>query len=215
MCGLIRLLLIRFPGRAFVFAGDAGYGTHEVARFCHRHRCRLTLVSNLHPDANLFDPPPPYPGTGRPRRKGERRPKPRAAATAFTRREVGWYGGGQRRVDTLEGTGHWYKAGRGLVPLRWVFVWDVTGTHREEYFFTTDPELTPAAIIGHYCGRWNIEIYLADCTSRRGWVCAGRIGYHRRDGVARAGRVVPATSGRPHRRSRMPDTTRRPTPPRA
>lgn len=70
MCGPLRVLLIRFPGRAFVFAGDCGYGTHEVARFCYRHRARLTLVSKLHPDANLFDPPPPYAGKGRPRLKG-------------------------------------------------------------------------------------------------------------------------------------------------
>jgi hypothetical protein len=30
MCRLLRLVLIRFPGRTFVFAGDSGYGTHEV-----------------------------------------------------------------------------------------------------------------------------------------------------------------------------------------
>jgi hypothetical protein len=36
-----------------------------------------------------------------------------------------------------------------------VFVRDTTGTHRDEYFLTTDP--APAAVVGHYCGRWNIE----------------------------------------------------------
>lgn len=178
MCGLLRLLLIRFPDRTFVFTGDSGYGTHEVARFCHRHRARLTLVSKLHPDANLFDPPPPYTGKGRPRVKGQERPKPRAAvaaATAFTRRQVGWYGGGKRRVETLDGIGHWYKSGRGLVPVRWVFVRDATGTHRDEYFFTTDPSLTPSAVIGHYCGRWNIETTFQEARSglgletTRGW----------------------------------------------
>ena len=177
-CVLLRLLLMRFPGRSFVFAGDSGYGTHAVARFCHRHRTRLTLVSKLHPDANLFDPPPRYTGAGRPRVKGDRRQKPRqavAAATAFTRRRVGWYGGGKRRVETLDGTGHWYKSGAGLVPLRWVFVRDVTGTHRDEYFFTTDPSLTPTAVIGYYCGRWNIETTFQEARSAlglestRGW----------------------------------------------
>jgi len=179
-CVLLRLLLIRFPGRTFVFAGDSGYGTHEVARFCYRHRTRLTLVSKLHPDANLFDPPPPYTGTGRPRVKGDRREKPRqavAAAESFTRLEVGWYGGGKRHVDTADGTGHWYKGGCGLVPLRWVFVRDATGTHRDEYFFTTDPSLGPTAVIGHYCGRWNIETTFQEARSAlglettRGW-CA-------------------------------------------
>jgi hypothetical protein len=160
MCRLLRLLLIRFPGRSFVFVGDSSYGTHKVTRFCHRHRDRLTLVSKFHPDANLFDPPPSKRGKGRPRLKGQRRPKPRqavAAARHFTRRTVAWYGGGQRQVETLEGTGHWYKAGKKLVPLRWVFVRDKSGTHRDEYFFTTDLSLGAKPVIGYYCGRWNIE----------------------------------------------------------
>jgi len=136
------------------------------------------LVSKLHPDANLFDPPPPYAGTGRPRLKGQRRPKPRqavAATTTFARLEVGWYGGGKRRVETADGTGHWYKAGAGLVPLCGVFVRDTTGTHRDEYFFTTDPNRTPTAVIGYYCGRWNIETTFQDARSAlglettRGW----------------------------------------------
>lgn len=178
LCGRLGVLLMRFPGRTFVFAGDSGYGTHEVARFCYRHRGRLTLVGKIHPDANLFDPPPPYAGNGRPRVKGGRRPTPRAAvaaAAAFARLEVGWYGGGQRRVECLDGTGHWYKGGAGLVPVRWVFVRDKTGTHRDEYFFTTDPNLAPAAVIGHYCGRWNIETTFQDARSApglestRGW----------------------------------------------
>ena len=121
MCVLLRVLLIRFPNRTFVFAGDAGYGTHEFTRFCRRHHDRLTLVSKLHPDANVFDPPPPYAGKGRPRVKGTRLPKPRQAvdaATTLTPLKVGWYGGGRRQVDTLTGTGHWYKAGRGLVAIR-------------------------------------------------------------------------------------------------
>src|SRR4029450_2107184 len=33
MCRLLRLVLLRCPGRSFVFVGDAGYGTHAVARF--------------------------------------------------------------------------------------------------------------------------------------------------------------------------------------
>jgi len=167
MCRLLRLLLLRFPGRSFVFAGDAGYGTHEVARFCHRHRARLTLVSKCHPDANLFAPPPPYAGNGRPRVKGHRVPKPRqAAATARRARlTVAWYGGGTRKVEAATGTGHWYKGGGGLVPIRWVFVHDATGTHRDEYLFTTDPGLTPDAVVGTYCGRWSIETTFQECRS--------------------------------------------------
>lgn len=159
MCRLLRLLLIRFPDRTFIFVGDSSYGTHELARFCRRHRARLTLVSKLHPAANLYEPPPAYTGRGRPRVKGAKLPKP--SATASTRRRqrltVGCYGGGTRQVDIVSATGCWHKSGRGLVPLRWVFVHDRTGTHRDEYFFTTDPDLPPAAVVGLYTGRWNIE----------------------------------------------------------
>lgn len=159
MCRLLRLMLLWFPQRTFVFVGDAGYGSHEVARFCYRHRCRLTLVSKLHPQANLHEPPPPYAGKGRPRQKGAKLPKPcqAAAAASLLPLEVGWYGGGRRSVAHTSAVGGWYKAGAGLVPIRWVFVRDQTGTHRDEYFFTTDAALTPEAVIGHYTSRWNIE----------------------------------------------------------
>ena len=48
-------------------------------------------------------------------------------------------------------------------------------THREEYFFTTDPGLSPAAVIGYYRGRWNVETTFQECRSAlgrettRGW----------------------------------------------
>lgn len=159
MATLLRVMLLRFPDRRFVFAGDAGYGTHELARFVRRHRARLTLVSKLHPEANLFDPPPPYRGNGRPPVKGARRPKPSQAAAAaeLLPEEVAWYGGGTRSVGVAHGTGHWYKAGEGLVEIAWVFVRDRTGTHRDEFFFSTDPAMDPVAMVEAYAGRWNIE----------------------------------------------------------
>ena len=178
MVRLLRLMLRWFPDRRFVFVGDSAYGTHEVARFCHRHHDRLCLVSKLHPEANLFEPPPTYNGKGRPRVKGEQRPKPRegvSAARRYKRLTVGWYGGGTRRVETVTGTGHWYKAGEGLVPILWVFVRDREGTHRDEYFYTTDVRLGARQVIASYTGRWNIEITFQEVRSclhletARGW----------------------------------------------
>lgn len=159
MCRLLRALSLRFPERRFVFVGDSGDGTHEVARSCPRHRARLTLVSKPCPEANLDDPPPPYSGEGRPRVRGARLPKPSQAVAAARKRRrwrVAWYGGGTRRVEVVSGTGHWHESGRGLGGWRWVFVADRGGTHRDEDFFTTDPALEPAAAIGRYWGRWNI-----------------------------------------------------------
>jgi hypothetical protein len=179
MCVLLRVLLRWFPGRRFTFVGDAGYGTHAVARFCHRHRQRLTLASKFHPKANLYEAPPPYAGKGRPRVKGAALPKPHeVVACARTRwLTVGWYGGGRRRVEVVSGTGQWYKSGKGLVPVRWVYVRDRDGTHRDEYFFSTDLSLSPAAIVEQYTARWNIETTFEELRAHlglettRGW-CA-------------------------------------------
>jgi hypothetical protein len=159
MATLLRVLLLWFPERSFIFVGDASYGTHELARFCHRHRTRLTLVSKLHPEANLFEPPGPYRGNGRPAVKGRALPKPCQVATTAALRavSVGWYGGGTRVVEIAGGTGHGYKSGQGLIPIGWVFVRDRTGTHRDESFFSTDPAMDPVAMIAASTGRWNLE----------------------------------------------------------
>ena len=79
-----------------------------------------------------------------------------------------------------------------------------------------DAEAYPLdALADLYRRRWRVEKDQADCPSSGGRVGTRRVGYHRRDGAARAGRVVPAAPRGPYRRSRMPDTTRRPAPPRA
>jgi hypothetical protein len=159
---LLALLIHWFPDRQFVFAGDGGYGTHALARFAHRHRRHLSLVSLFYPNAGLYDPPPEVVGkrNGRPRKKGARRPAPEAVVAATpepTALNVSWYGGTRRDVETVSGTGQWFKSGKGLVPVLWVFVRDRTGTHRDSYLFSTELTLTAAQVIEMYTGRWSIE----------------------------------------------------------
>jgi hypothetical protein len=175
---LPRLRLRWFPDRRFVFVGDSAYGTHETARFRHRHRDRLTWVSQFHPEANLFEPPPPYDGHGRLRVKGARRPKPRQAVEATPPRRrmtVAWYGGGTRRVETATADGPWYKKGESRVPIRWAFVHDRDGTHRDESFYATDPTFDVRRIVETDTGRWNIETTFQETRSElhipttRGW----------------------------------------------
>ena len=149
-----------FPDRQFVLAADGNYATHELAKLATRFPGRLTFVSKFYPNANLHAPAPAYAGHGRPPQKGPELPCPAAAVAQASRRQrlnVGWYGGGRRDVAVVTGTGLWYRSGEGTVPVRWVFVQDQTGTHRDEYFFTTDQQMSPAAIIETYTGRWNIE----------------------------------------------------------
>jgi DDE superfamily endonuclease len=159
-----------FRQRRLVLSADGNYGSHEMARFAARHRRRLTLVSKFYPEAQLYEPPPPYTGHGRPRVKGAKQPTPAqvVAASQCTPLHVAWYGGGQRDVEVVSGTGHWYKAGEGLVGVRWVFVHDVSGTHRDEYFFTTDSTLSSQAILETYVGRWNEETTFQEMRSYLG-----------------------------------------------
>jgi hypothetical protein len=176
---LVRLVRRWFPDREFLLAGDAGYGSHETAALARRQKGKVHVVSKFPANANLDEPPPPYTGHGRPRVKGKKLPSPQevVAQAPRTRLNVAWYGGGRRAVDIVSGTGHWYKAGQGLVEVRWVYVQDRTGTHREEYFYSTDATMTPQAIIAEYTGRWNLETTFEEARpylgleSTRGW-CA-------------------------------------------
>jgi hypothetical protein len=157
---LLRILLRWFPDRHFTFAGDSGFGSHELAHFAQQRPGRLTLVSKFHPKANLYGPPPPYTGKGRPPQKGPKAPSPQAVVAGGAERvrlKVAWYGGGRREVEVVSGVGWWYKSGVGLVAIRWVYVHDLTGTHRDDYLYSTDVMLTPAEIIEKYTQRWNIE----------------------------------------------------------
>jgi len=170
---LMATLIHWFPERRFILLGDGGYASHELARFCHRHRRHLTLVSRFHPQANLYEAPttPRSKKAGRPRTKGRRLSKPdavvkRSQGKRFT---VNWYGGQTRRVELIWGEAHWYKAGNGLVPIRWVFVHDIEGTHRDEYFYSTDPTMSPDRIVSLYTGRWSIEVTFQEVRTHLGF----------------------------------------------
>jgi hypothetical protein len=176
---LLRLLLRWFPERSFVFAGDSGFGSHDMASFVQAQAPRLRLVSRYYANANLYEPPPAVVGTrnGRPRKKGAKMPSPAqvVADAQRSRLRVNWYGGGQRSVEIVTGTGHWYKGGSELVSVRWVYVQDRTGTHRDDYLYSTDTTLTARQIMEIYTGRWNIETTFQEARSylglgsTRGW----------------------------------------------
>jgi hypothetical protein len=175
---MIRILMRWLPDRTFVITADGGYATHELAELAARTPRRLTLVSLFYPNANLVEPPPPYSGVGRPRVKGKDLPSPAEVVEATKHRkilQVGWYGGGRRKVEVVTGDGRWCKSGRPLVEVRWVFVHDLSGTHRDEYFFTTDMMMSVSSLIETYTGRWNIETTFEEVRSylhvqtTRGW----------------------------------------------
>jgi hypothetical protein len=171
--GLVAALIHWFPDRRFVLLGDGGYASHGLARFARRHRRHLTLVSRFHGDANLYALPAKPRGrkAGRPRLKGKKLASPDwiVAHSTRTRAKVGWYGGGKRRIEFVSQTAHWYKGGVGLVDLRWVFVHDRDGTHRDEYFYCTDPDLSPQEIVTLFTTRWSIEVTFQEVREHLGF----------------------------------------------
>jgi hypothetical protein len=168
---MLRILIHWSPDRTFVCAADGNYAAHELAELAAAHPRRLTFVSKFYAEANLFEPPPPYAGPGRPRVKGKELPKPAQVVRETSQPSVltvAWYGGERRRVEVVTGSGWWYKSGRPLVPVRWVFVRDRTGTHRDEYFFTTAVTMSSQAVIETYTGRWSIETTFQEARSYLG-----------------------------------------------
>jgi len=178
---LLRVLLRWFPQRHFVAAADGNFATHDLARLAAQYPERLTYLSHFYAGANLYEPAPPVAGkrpSGRPRKKGRKLPSPAQVVAQAQWRQplnVAWYGGGRRDVEVVTGTAHWYQAGQPLVPVLWVWVHDCTGTHRDEYFFTTDVNWGAAQVIETYTGRWNLETTFQEMRSHlglettRGW----------------------------------------------
>jgi hypothetical protein len=103
---------------------------------------------------------------GRPRVKGQKRASPHAVVANLSQRTTlpgAWYGGSTRDLEVVTGTGHWYRIGEALVEVRWIYVHDCTGTHRDEYLFTTDVTMRPQQIVECYTQRWSIETTFQEC----------------------------------------------------
>jgi hypothetical protein len=169
---LMVVLMHWFPERKFILCGDGHYAAHELARFCYLHRDRVTLVSLLHPRAHLCEKPKPRRKgqKGRGRIRGKKLPHPQDVVKQAKRKRstVSWYGGKKRRVEFVSQTAHWYKATEGLVPIRWVFVHDLDGTHEDRYFYSTDPTMSASRIISLYTGRWSIEVTFQEARAHLG-----------------------------------------------
>lgn len=67
------------------------------------------------------------------------------------------------------------RGGEGLVAIRWAFVHERDGTHRDECFFATDPTFDVRRIVETSTGRWSIETSFQETRSElpiqgtRGW----------------------------------------------
>ncbi len=169
---MLACLIHWFPGRTFILLGDGGYATSELAEFCSRHS--HPLVCRLRADAALYAPAPTRrtKQLGRPRIKGKKIDSPARAAerknAVWKKATVDWYGGATRKVGLLTGTGVWYNR-RRAVPIRWVYIVDRQGTHRNDCVFTTDVSMPPARIVSLFTRRWSIEVTFEEVRAHLGF----------------------------------------------
>jgi hypothetical protein len=163
---MIWYLASRFPGRKFRFLADGGYSSQEIAGFCAKKKGRVSLVGKFYSEANLYEKACKESKA----MKGAKMPKPseRIQSGNYRHASVRWYNATSRKIKFKSGTGLWYRAGQGVVEVRWVFVKDMEGNHRDEYFFTTDMSMSEVEIIESYTGRWNIETTFQECKEHLG-----------------------------------------------
>jgi hypothetical protein len=174
---LLSALLHWFPQRRFIALGDGGFASHKLAGFAHRHRRRLTLIARGSGDLNLYALPKPRQLSRqalwkrrkynlRPRcRRGKKLPSPQktveaardAGKRSLPTQKLQWYGNAQRVMEIFSGCAGWYHAyGDGtaaLLPLRWVYTRDPKQSDYQDWFFCTDPQMTPQQIIQRFALR--------------------------------------------------------------
>jgi hypothetical protein len=164
---LSRQLLIRlmrwFPERRFILLGDSKALSHALACFARRHADRVTVISRLRSNANLYGEPAPRKRVGTtPLKKGKKLPAPREQIRTLVHQQatVAWYGSRQHRVSYVSEPALWYgKHNNQTIPIRWVGVGaDEKLGSDDAYFYCTDPMLPATRIIELYALRWNIEV---------------------------------------------------------
>jgi hypothetical protein len=142
-----------------VVVGDSTYAALEFL-----HACRtvtVTVITRLRLDAALYEPPPPYSGKGRPRKKGARLPTPQRLieqpATIWQRLTLPWYDHRPRELAIATGTAFWFHFGLPGVLIRYVLIRDVAGKFDPQALLSTDLTLTPEHILAYFMRRWQME----------------------------------------------------------
>lgn len=143
-----------FPERRFRVVGDGFYAT-----LTGKSLERITIISRMRRDANLYDLPPVRrkKQRGRPRTKGRKLAKPETMANRVTNRKTVTF---RQRSKTVTRQVYtrvvlWYAVSR--TPVLLVICRDPEGKEKDDFFFTTDLRMTAQEVLECYNDRWAIE----------------------------------------------------------
>ena len=111
------------PNRYLVVVADYSCAVLEFLATCQELSNPVTVITRLRLDAALYQPAPPYSGTGRPRKKGARLPTlPSILQAPNTQFTLDWYNGQQREMEVTSQLAVWYHTGKPPVSIRWVLI---------------------------------------------------------------------------------------------
>jgi hypothetical protein len=171
LLGLIRRWL---PGREVIVVADSSYAVIELLKQV-SGMPEVSLITRLRLDAALYDPAPPRkPGqTGRPRKKGARRPTLQHVLadpqTQWTPVIVNsWYGGGVREVEVCTDTAVWYHSGLPPVTVRWVLIRDPQNLFNPQALVTTGLTHLPTQMLAWFVRRWRMEVTFEEARAHLG-----------------------------------------------
>jgi len=157
---VVKLLKRWLPERDLVGVGDGSYAAIDFLHGC--QQLGVTFITRLRLDAALYDPAPPYSGTGRPRKKGSRQPNLASRLddpkTVWQSVQMAWYDGQQRTMEIATGTAVWFHFGKPAVPIRWVLVRDPAGDYAPIALLCTDIQRDAQWIVACFVCRWQLEV---------------------------------------------------------
>lgn len=149
------------PDHALIVVGDTTYAALDFLNACQTLSQPVTVITRLRLDAALYEPPPPYSGKGRPRKKGQRLPTLcqllKDKCTAWQPLTMPWYNLPARHLEIATGTAFWFHFGLPGVHLRYVLIRDAAGKFEPQALLSTDLSLSPEHILSFFMRRWQME----------------------------------------------------------
>jgi len=151
---MIRQVHEWLPQRAIRVVGDGFYAT-----LAGKVLPNVAIISRIRRDANLYDLPPKRRAKrrGRPRTKGKKLPKLEKMAAHIRSWKTVTFSQRGTMVERLVYTRIVLWPSVSRKPIRLAISRDPQGKEKDDFFFTTDIEMSAAEVLSCYSDRWAIE----------------------------------------------------------